>query len=167
MQGAVDKSITSSQPVLLPPDMYDYIDTEGYIYKSAQGLVFISRQGNKTIWAPISEFQQDEEEGAPWYSSIYDLACIPNESDYIDLPVGIDDALKRLSSFGDEVVFKSDRIQTGENYEPFALNAQVESTFKIEQITSIIQYAKQLHICEDKLYLKDGSLTLLVSEESE
>ena len=76
------------------------------------------------------------------------------------------DSLKRLSSQSDYVVFKQDRVQAGENYEPFNFpKANPEYVYNIQNLLSVIQQAKHIAQSDYALLLYGDQFLFMISPE--
>lgn len=169
LQGTVDKGLKSQNPILLPPDLIDYMQSgERGMICTIGDLLFYTNHSTKWIWAPKSELEQSEDEGAPWYKSIYEQSDAAELQNLLsDIPAGIEDSLKRLQFFGTEAVFYADKIMTGENFEPVAIPSAVGGVYTLEEVVSVIPFAKKIAFFNNAMYLKNGNVTILVSEKEE
>ena len=169
LQGTVDRSLKSQNPILLPPDLIDYMQSgERGMICTIGDLLFYTNRSTKWIWAPKSELEQSEDEGAPWYKSIYEQSDAAELQNLLsDIPAGIEDSLKRLQFFGTEAVFYADKIIAGENFEPVAIPSAVGGVYTLEEVVSVIPFAKKIAFFNNAMYLKNGNVTILVSEKEE
>ena len=169
LQGTVDRSLKSQNPILLPPDLIDYMQSgERGMICTIGDLLFYTNRSTKWIWAPKSELEQSEDGEVPWYKSIYEQSNAAELQNLLsDIPAGIEDSLKRLQFFGAEAIFYADKIMTGENFEPVAIPSAVGGIYTLEEVISVIPFAKQIAFFNSAMYLKNGDVTILVSEKEE
>lgn len=169
LQGTVDKGLKSQNPILLPPDLIDYMQSgERGMICTIGDLLFYTNRSTKWIWAPKSELEQSEDEEVPWYKSIYEQSNAAALQNLLsDIPAGIEDSLKRLQFFGTEAVFYADKIMAGENFEPVAIPSAVGGVYTLEEVVSVIPFAKKIAFFNNAMYLKNGNVTILVSEKEE
>lgn len=166
LQGTVDSGVTSVEPVLLPVDLYAYIQQPGVIYTAEDLIIFSDFQDKSLVVAPYCEFQRVEEGEEPWFSQIAQLAESSNSSRYVEVPQNFEDSLKRLQLFNNDLTITPTKLISGENEEPCALPF-AETHFKIDRILSVMQGADKMTIFNGNLYFKNGSSIVLISEDSD
>lgn len=166
LQGTVDEGITSVEPVLLPPDLIDYIPAGNVqIYKGGD-MLFYTDAKDKFIWSPAGDFMESEE--TPWYQSIYEQAKSSSEERFSPVQEGMEESLKRLSLFGKEAVFNSSKVQVGNSYEPVSIPSAGGQVFDLEEVIPVISCAKMMTISEEgTMFLRNGRVTILVSSKEE
>ena len=166
LQGTVDEGITSVEPVLLPPDLIDYIPAgHVQIYKGGD-MLFYTDTESKFIWSPAGDFTESDE--VPWYKSIYEQAKSSDGEGFSPVQDGMEDSLKRLSLFGKEAVFNSSKVQVGNSYEPVSIPSAAGQVFDLEEVIPVISYAKMMTISEEgTMFLRNGKVTILVSSKEE
>lgn len=165
LQGTVDEGITSVEPILLPPDLVDYIQ-EGRveIYKG-NDVLFYTNSNTKFIWSPTGDFTEEEE---PWYESIYNQAKESEGIEFSLMQNEIEESLKRLSIFGKEAVFNSTRVIVGNSYEPVSIPTAKGQVFNLEEVIPVIGQAKKMAISESgTMFLKKDKVTILISAKEE
>lgn len=170
LQGTVDTGLKSQNPILLPPDLIDYMQSgEKGMICTIGDLLFYTNRSTKWIWAPKSELEQAEDGEVPWYESIYNQSRAAVELPHLfsDIPAGIEDSLKRLQFFGTEAVFYADKIMAGENFEPVAIPSAIGGVYTLEEVVSVIPFARQIAFFDNAMYLRNGDVTILVSEKEE
>lgn len=167
LQGTVDRNITSmEEPVLLPPDLVDYIPTgHGEIYKGGE-MLFYTDTDKYFIWSPKGDFMESEE-GIPWYSSIYNKAMDVDGDTYSPIQSGLEESLKRLSIFGKEAVFNSTKVVVNNSFEPVSIPTASGQVFDLEEVTPIISCGKEILFKSDTMFLRKDKITILVSAKEE
>lgn len=166
LQGTVDRGIISRSPVLLPPDLVDYIPAGHVeIYKGGD-MLFYTDTESKFIWSPAGDFMESDE--APWYNSIYEQAMGAQAMEFSPVQEGMEESLKRLSLFGKEAVFNSTKVVVGNSYEPVSIPSARGQVFDLEEVIPVISSAKEMVLSEDgTMFLKNGEVTILVSAKEE
>lgn len=166
IQGTVDKNIKtlSGQKLLLPPDLVVYIPDgeQGSIYVSGEYIVY-ETLGRDYIIAPLTELSEEE---SPWYDIIYNKAQIPQEG-FAPIPAGLEEALKRLQCFGNDVVISADTLTVESNFEPISLPGAHGGEYTVEEVLSVLGGGKEILFKDTEMYLKNENITIMVSEKSD
>lgn len=166
LQGTVDSSVVSNTPLLLPPDLIDYMGSaeDGKISTTDAHIIYTDGV-TKWIWAPKSELSEEDEE--KWYFTIRNSARSIDDSVFTSLESDVLEALKRLQYFGNEAVFNHDKITVEENFEPVIFPTAHGGTFALEEVISVLPYGKKIAFSDSAMFIKNGSVTILVSEREE
>lgn len=161
LQGTVDTAIVTEEPILLPPDLTTYMtpSQDAIIFTSGNIICFTDKE-KVWVYSPKADFEESED---PWYRTIYETAMAVKDEPFSPLPQYIDESLKRLANFGNEVVITGDRMTTGENYEPISCPSALGGEFTIEDVLSVIQNGKDIFFTESAMFLRNGSTTIMVS----
>lgn len=169
LQGTVDTSIktVTGEAILLSPDITSYMtNVEGAeILRKGDTLLFTDHE-NVFVWAPVSEFDELEEGDEGWYNTIYKGAT-QVQGEFMEIPEGMEGAIKRLSYFSDEITFESDKIVSGENFEPISVPSAQGSSFTIEEVLSVLSEGKEILFERGALFLRNGDVTVMVSEKED
>ena len=166
LQGTVDTNIRSVDPILLPPDLITYLsDEESVMICTIGDYIFYTNNSDCQIWAPKGDFSQEEEE--LWYETIYASAMSVQNEPFTELPDTMEEVLKRLSLFGNDVVFLTDKVVVGDNFEPLNIPSAKGSPFTLEEVSSVISCGKEIYFTDTSMFLRKGGTTVLVSVKEE
>lgn len=159
LQGTVDRNIVSANPILLPPDLVNYIQVEESVLICTIGdYLFYTNNSNCMIWAPKGDLEGDR-----WYDTIYENARSVREAEFTELPKNMDETLKRLSLFGSEITFFDDKVVVEDNFEPVCIPSANGGVFTLEEVQSVIQNGKEIYFTDTTMFLRNGRVTILVS----
>lgn len=166
LQGTVDKNIKilHGEPLLLSPDIINYLpnDAEGKIYVQDDYIFYVG-DFNDMIIAPKTELSEEED---PWYEVIYTKAEGAT-GEYMPIPADLEEGLKRLQCFGNDVIFEQDRVVSDSNFEPIRIAGAHGGEYEIEEVLSVLSGGKEILFKETEMYLKNGNITIMVSEKSD
>lgn len=157
MVACIDGTVTSPQPLILPPDIISLIEgSEVNIYIDNGNYAL--KVGEAVILVPVPGIDYKETADVLRGSLPENIDRYPVEKLF--------DSLKRLSSQSDYVVFKQDRVQAGENYEPFNFpKANPEYVYNIQNLLSVIQQAKHIAQSDYALLLYGDQFLFMISPE--
>lgn len=165
IRGTYDRNLFSTVPVLIPPDMYNYAqsDKTGALYK-LEDTLFLEYDDGSFIASPTGDFSAQE--GAPWYQTIREKASTALTN--TPIPTGMEEALKRLALFSNKVVFTPQYIQVNDDYrEPHNLTVSGEHKYEINDLLSVISFARNIAVGNDAIYLYGDNKTVVISEVEE
>lgn len=166
LQGTVDKNIkiAHGEPLLLSPDLTNYTSDSimGSIYVQDDSIIYVT-EFNDMVIAPKTELSEEED---PWYEVIYAKAE-EAVGDYMQIPADLEEGLKRLQCFGNDVVFEADKLVSGSNFEPISISGAHGGEYAIEEVLSVLSGGKEILFKDTEMYLKNGNVTIMVSEKSD
>lgn len=172
LQGTTDLGIRTQgvgDAVLLPPDMIDYVDDgqSATVFELGDYLFYVNEEGTKSIWAPKADFDAVPDGEEPWFVKIFALTQGVEESVFTPIPTGMEDALKRLMSFSDEVTFYANKAVAGDNFEPMAIPTAQGEVFTIEDVCSVVGTCSGVAFSSGILFLRKAGVTVLVSQKED
>lgn len=157
MVACIDGTVTSGEPLILPPDIISLIEgSEASIYIDNGNYAL--KVGDAIVLVPIPGLD---------YTETAELLRGTLPENIERFPVGtLFDSLKRLSSQAEYVTFKPDRVQAGDNYEPFDFpKANQNYTYNIQNLLSVIQQAKNIAQSDYALLLYGDQFLFMISPE--
>lgn len=157
MVACIDGTVTSNEPLLLPPDIISLIEgNEVTLY--VIDTTYVLKVGDATVYVPVP--------GVDYKETADTLrGALPEQIQRF--PVGtLFDSLKRLSSSHDIVSFKPDRVIADADFEPFEFPTANENyMYNIESLLSVISQAKHIAQSDYALLLYGDQFLFMVSPE--
>ncbi len=167
MVACIDGTTVSSKPLLLPPDVINFIEgqeTEIFVLdkQDEQGNVnttYVFNIGQGVVYVPAPSLD---------YKETADVLRDSLPENIERYPVGtLFDSLKRLSASHETVVFTQDRVVADEDFEPFNFpKANSSFQFNIQNLLSVIQQTKYIAQSEYALLLYGDKFLFMISPET-
>lgn len=165
MVACIDGTVSSKQPLLLPPDVISFIEgqeTELFVVAAQENGItrttYVFNIGTGVVYVPAPDLD---------YAETADTlrAALPENIDRY--PVGtLFDSLKRLSASHELVTFKPDRVEAEEDFEPFNFpKANKEFQYNIQNLLSVLPQAKNIAQSEYALLLYGDKFLFMISPE--
>ena len=160
MVACIDGNTTSRTPLTLPPDIINIIEGTQFDIRIIDGN-YVLAMNNGVISVPIPGV--DYAETAETLRDSLPVNQLP------EVPVkGLIDSLKRLSTFSDQVVFESDRVYAGDNFEPFNFpTANNQFIYSIQNLLSVLPFVRTIAQSDYALLLRGDKFVFMISPESD
>lgn len=153
----IDGNVVSTTPLILPPDVLDLVEGKETTINIV-GDNYVMQIGEAFVFVPIP--QLDYAETAKTLRS-----RLPEGA--AKYPVGtLVDSLKRLSTFGDYVVFDGEKVLCGVDYEPFTFPTAVkEYQYNIQFLLTVLPQVRTITQIEGVMLAYGDQFLFMISAE--
>lgn len=157
MVACIDGTVTSQQPLILPPDVIGLIEgSEATIYVTDKNYVL--KVGNATVYVPIPGVD---------YKETADVlrGALPDQITRYSVS-HLYDSIKRLSAAHTVVTFYKDKVVSDTDFEPFSFpDANEKYKYDVQSLLSILPQVKHIAQSDYALLLYGDQFLFMLSPE--
>lgn len=159
VSACLSNQVRSQHQILLPPDVQELVNGRQCLVQIENGKMYF-KAPDFFIATAVPQIGEDR-----WWEDL--RAMIPQQIE--GKPVAsLINSLKRLQLFGDYVTFSNNRVNAGENYEPFEFVEEVSTNnFEIERLNKILTTAVKIDRVNENLMFGNETSRFLLSPMEE
>ena len=159
VSACLSNQVRSQHQILLPPDVQELVNGRQCLVQIENGKMYF-KAPDFFIATAVPQIGEDR-----WWEDL--RAMIPQTIE--GKPVSsLINSLKRLQLFGDYVTFSNNRVNVGENYEPFEFVEEVSTNnFEIERLNKILTTAVKIDRVNENLMCGNETSRFLLSPMEE
>ena len=159
VSACLSTQVKATHSLLLPPDVQELVNGRQCLVQIQDGKMYF-KSSDFYIATALPQMGEDR-----WWEDL--RAMIPQRIEGVAV-TSLVESLKRLQLFGDYVTFSNNRVNVGENYEPFIFVADMtDNNFEIERLSKILTTAVKMDKIEQNLMFTNETSRFLLSPMEE